>query len=105
MNWDEVTNMSQLSRDTGIPAHVIRQRKRAGWTVERTISTPVRKFATSPGVRKKAAPKKVAPKKVEAPKVEAPLVTPDKDIGWVWVAAVGVLVGLAVVVAREAGVL
>jgi hypothetical protein len=67
MNWDEVTNMSQLSRDTGIPAHVIRQRKRAGWTVERTISTPVRKFATSPGVRKKAAPKKVAPKKVEAP--------------------------------------
>ena len=100
MNWDEVTNMSQLSRDTGIPAHVIRQRKRAGWTVERTISTPVRKFATSPGVRKKAAPKKVAPKKVEVP-----LVTPDKDIGWVWVAAVGVLVGLAVVVAQEAGVL
>ncbi len=100
MNWDEVTNMSQLSRDTGIPAHVIRQRKRAGWTVERTISTPVRKFATSPGVRKKAAPKKVAPKKVEAP-----IVTPDKDIGWVWVAAVGVLVGLAVVVAQEAGVL
>ena len=105
MNWDEVTNMSQLSRDTGIPAHVIRQRKRAGWTVERTISTPVRKFATSPGVRKKAAPKKVAPKKVEVPKVEAPLVTPDKDIGWVWVAAVGILVGLAVVVAQEAGVL
>jgi hypothetical protein len=100
MNWDEVTNMSQLSRDTGIPAHVIRQRKRAGWTVERTISTPVRKFATSPGIRKKAAPKKVAPKKVEVP-----LVTPDKDIGWVWVAAVGVLVGLAVVVAQEAGVL
>jgi hypothetical protein len=100
MNWDEVTNMSQLSRDTGIPAHVIRQRKRAGWTVERTISTPVRKFATSPGVRKKAAPKKVAPKKVEAP-----IVTPDKDIGWVWVAAVGILVGLAVVVAQEAGVL
>jgi hypothetical protein len=100
MNWDEVTNMSQLSRDTGIPAHVIRQRKRAGWTVERTISTPVREFATSPGVRKKAAPKKVAPKKVEAP-----IVTPDKGIGWVWVAAVGVLVGLAVVVAQEAGVL
>ena len=98
MNWDEVTNMSQLSRDTGIPAHVIRQRKRAGWTVERTISTPVRKFATSPGVRKKATKK-------AAKKVEAPIVTPDKDIGWVWVAAVGILVGLAVVVAQEAGVL
>jgi hypothetical protein len=99
MNWNDVTNMSQLSRDTGIPAHVIRQRKRAGWTVERTISTPVRKFATSPGIRKKAA-KKAAPKKVEAP-----IVTPDKDIGWIWIAAVGILVGLAVVVAQEAGVL
>jgi len=93
-DWNSIENMSQLSRETGIPAHVIRQRKRAGWTVERTITTPVRKFATSPGVRK-AAPKKA----------EAPLVAPNKDIGWMWVVAVGILVGLAVVVAQEAGVL
>jgi len=149
--WEKIGNISQAARDAGLPVSVVMQRKHAGWTADRALSTPVKKLnrvkkaaATQAKQTKKTTPKKdpvqhlkeVVEKK-DLPKVtnplggtgesavpgsitpaqavknfeqrikdhEPPLVTPDKDINWIWILAVTSLIAFVVAILHEAGIL
>jgi len=145
--WEKIGNISQAARAAGLPVSVVMQRKHAGWTADRALSTPVKKLnrvkkaaATQAKKDQKTAPKKdpvqhlkeVVEKK-DLPKVtnplggtgesavpgsispvtneprikdhEPPLVTPDKDINWIWILAVASLIAFVVAILHEAGVL
>jgi hypothetical protein len=184
--WEKIGNVSQAARAAGLPVSVVMQRKHAGWTADRALSTPVKKLnrvkkaaATQAKKDQKTAPKKdpvqhlkeVVEKK-DLPKVtnplggtgeagsitsvpnpepllspseiealtsksavrvtqtgesavpgsitpaqavknfekrikdhEPPLVTPDKDINWIWMLAVASLIGFVVAILHEAGTL
>jgi hypothetical protein len=164
--WEKIGNISQAARDAGLPVSVVMQRKHAGWTADRALSTPVKKLnrvkkaaATQAKKDQKTAPKKdpvqhlkeVVEKK-DLPKVtnplggtgeavhitptnplggtgesavpgsitpaqavknfeqrikdhEPPLVTPDKDINWIWILAVTSLIAFVVAILHEAGTL
>lgn len=72
--WEKIENVSQAARVAGLPVSVVMQRKHAGWTADRALSTPVKQLNR---VKKAAATQakhatKVPPKK-DLPKVTNPL--------------------------------
>ena len=132
LGWDKIDNISKAAREAGLPDYIVHQRKKAGWTAAKALSTPVKKIASKkPKAAKKSTPK-LKPKQENLPKVtnplggtgesavpgaippiknpdlrpaEPPLVTPDKDTGWIWIVTVGLLIGIVVAFAHEAGFL
>jgi hypothetical protein len=73
LGWDKISNMSAAAREAGLPAHVVQQRKRAGWTAAKALSTPVREISSKkPKATKKSTPK-LKPSQENLPKVTNPL--------------------------------
>jgi hypothetical protein len=132
LGWDKIDNISKAAREAGLPDYIVHQRKKAGWTAAKALSTPVKKIASKkPKAAKKSTPT-LKPKQENLPKVtnplggtgesavpgsitpvknpdprpvEPPLVTPDKDTNWIWMLAVASLVGIVLAFAHEAGFL
>jgi len=132
LGWDKIDSISKAAREAGLPDYVVHQRKKAGWTAAKALSTPVKKIASKkPKAAKKSTPT-LKPKQENLPKVTnplggtgesavpgsitpvknpdprpaaPPLGTPDKDIGWIWMLTLAALVGIVVAFAHEAGFL
>ena len=132
LGWDKIDNIRKAAREAGLPDYVVYQRKGAGWTAAKALSTPVKKIASKkPKSEKKSTPT-LKPAQENLPKVtnplggtgesavpgsmppiknpdprpaEPPRVTPDKDTGWIWMLAVASLVGIVLAFAHEAGFL
>ena len=142
LGWDKIDNIRKAAREAGLPDYIVYQRKGAGWTAAKALSTPVKKIASrKPKAAKKSTPT-LKPAQENLPKVtnptggvtisvsgtsgsgesavpgsmppvknpdlrpaEPPLVTPDKDTGWIWIVTVGLLIGIVVAFAHEAGFL
>ena len=140
LGWDKIDNISKAAREAGLPDYIVHQRKHAGWTAAKALSTPVKKIASKkPKAAKKSTPT-LKPAQENLPKVsnplggvtisasgvsgsgesavpgsmppiknpdprpaEPPLVTPDKDIGWLWMLTVAILIGIVYAFASEAG--
>ena len=132
LGWDKIGNISKAAREAGLPDYIVHQRKKAGWTAAKALSTPVKKIASKkPKAAKKSTPT-LKPKQENLPKVtnplggtgesavpgsitpvknpdprpaEPPLVTPDKDTNWIWILTVAALIGIVLAFAHEAGFL
>ena len=73
LGWDKIDNISKAAREAGLPDYVVHQRKKAGWTAAKALSTPVKKIASKkPKAAKKSTPK-LKPKQENLPKVTNPL--------------------------------
>ena len=73
LGWDKIDNISKAAREAGLPDYIVHQRKKAGWTAAKALSTPVKKIASK---KPKAAKKSTAtlkPKQENLPKVTNPL--------------------------------
>jgi hypothetical protein len=73
LGWDKIGNISKAAREAGLPDYVVHQRKKAGWTAAKALSTPVKKIASKkPKAAKKSTPT-LKPKQENLPKVTNPL--------------------------------
>jgi len=73
LGWDKIDNISKAAREAGLPDYIVHQRKKAGWTAAKALSTPVKKIASKkPKAEKKSTPT-LKPKQENLPKVTNPL--------------------------------
>ena len=73
LGWDKIDNISKAAREAGLPDYIVHQRKHAGWTAAKALSTPVKKIASrKPMAAKKSTPT-LKPAQENLPKVSNPL--------------------------------
>ena len=73
LGWDKIDNISKAAREAGLPDYIVHQRKKAGWTAAKALSTPVKKIASKKPKAEKKSTATLKPKQENLPKVTNPL--------------------------------